>query len=125
TGKTQKTLPEKGNTAYMWLFLPKFDISSSADLEDRLSSLGRLDAFNSKKADFSTLTASKAFVNNVTQSTRVSIDEDGCEGASVTGQLPGISDSETYGFTLDRPFIFVVTSDTGLPLFVGTVNRPD
>lgn len=125
TGKTQKILPEEGNTAYMWLFLPKFDISSSADLKNSLSSLGSTDVFSSKKADFSSLTDSKVFINSVTQSTRISIDENGCEGASVTGQLPGVSDSETFGFTLDRPFIFVVTSDTGLPLFVGTVNHPN
>ncbi len=27
-------------------------------------------------------------------------------------------------FTLDRPFIFEIMSETGLPLFVGIVNNP-
>lgn len=31
---------------------------------------------------------------------------------------------EEIDFTLDRPFIFVLESYLGLPLFVGVVNQP-
>lgn len=31
---------------------------------------------------------------------------------------------EEVEFVLDRPFLFVITSNDGLPLFVGTVYRP-
>ncbi len=27
-------------------------------------------------------------------------------------------------FVLDRPFLFAITAEDGLPLFVGLVNRP-
>lgn len=126
TGKTQKTLNAKDYSAYMWLFLPKFDITSRVDMRDNMESLGVTDVFNTKKADFSFLTSSKIIVSDLVQSARISIDESGCEAASAsTGTIPDASTSQTFGFTLDRPFIFVVTSDSGLPLFVGTVNRPN
>ena len=32
-------------------------------------------------------------------------------------------EKEVY-FTLDRPFLFVLTSHDGLPLFTGVVNAP-
>ncbi len=125
TGETQKTLSYRDNSAYMWLFLPKFDISSRIDLADGLKNLGITDVFDSDKADFSALTDSNIFIRNITQSARISIDENGCEAASASGgMLPGEGDSIDFGFALNRPFIFVVTSDSGLPLFVGTVNRP-
>lgn len=126
TGKTQKTLNAKDHSAYMWLFLPKFDITSRVDLKGNMEKLGVTDVFNTKKADFSSLTSSKIIVSDLVQSARISIDESGCEAASAsTGTIPDASTSQTFGFTLDRPFIFVVTSDSGLPLFVGTVNRPN
>ena len=126
TGKTQKTLNAKDHSAYMWLFLPKFDITSRVDMRDNMERLGVTDVFNTKKADFSSLTSSKIIVSDLVQSARISIDESGCEAASAsTGTIPDASSSQTFGFTLDRPFIFVVTSDSGLPLFVGTVNRPN
>ena len=31
---------------------------------------------------------------------------------------------ETVDFTLDRPFLFVITGRDGMPLFVGIVNNP-
>ncbi len=126
TGKTQKTLNAKDHSAYMWLFLPRFDITSRVDLKGNMESLGVTDVFNTKKADFSSLTSSKIIVSDLVQSARICIDESGCEAASAsTGTIPDAGTSETFGFTLDRPFIFVVTSDSGLPLFVGTVNRPN
>ena len=32
---------------------------------------------------------------------------------------------EEVDFILDRPFLFVIESHDGLPLFVGTVNTPN
>lgn len=125
TGQTQKTLSYKDYSKYMWLFLPKFDINSQIGLGDSLKSLGVTDVFDSDKADLSYLTDSNIFLSDITQSARICIDESGCEAAAASGGiLPGDGDIQPFGFTLDRPFIFVVTSDSGLPLFVGTVNRP-
>ena len=129
TGKAQKAVSSGDHSAYMWLFLPKFDISSRVDLKSSLSAMGITDVFDPENADFSNLTDSNIFVNGMTQSARVSIDEKGCEAASASGGLhpagPGVDDTDSLVFMLDRPFIFVVTSDSGLPLFVGTVYHPN
>lgn len=39
--------------------------------------------------------------------------------ATSAGEMP-----EELDFVLDRPFLFAITSDDGLPLFVGVVNQP-
>lgn len=125
TGKTQKTLAYDKHQKYMWLFLPKFDVSSGADLAEGLKNIGISEVFEEGKADFSTLTDSSIFVRDITQTARVCIDEKGCEAASASGSVvPGEGGLQEFGFTFDRPFIFVVTSDTGIPVFVGTVFRP-
>lgn len=129
TGKTQQTLTYDDYSAYMWMFLPKFDISCTVDLKSSLEANGVTDIFDSVRADFSCLTSSDIFVNDIAQAARVSVDENGCEAATVSGAVyPDGSDvdgEQSHVFMLDRPFIFVITSDTGLPLFVGTVNRPN
>ncbi len=127
TGKAQKSLSYQDHSAYMWLFLPKFDISSRATLKSGLENMGACDVFDPAKADLSPLCDSDISVHDITCTVRVSIDESGCEAASLSeGIHPSWPDGGTAPneFTLDRPFIFVIISDSGLPLFVGTVNRP-
>ena len=128
TGKSQQTLSFSEHSAYMWLFLPKFDISSRVELKNNLNGMGLTDVFDPAKADFSSLTDSSIFVNGITQSARISIDEEGCEAAAVSGGVypegEEFDDENSSVFVLDRRFIFVVTSDSGLPLFVGTVYCP-
>ena len=84
------------------------------------------DAFGSS-ADFSPLTdVPNVFVSEAKQAARVVIDEKGCTGAAYTlivatyNECPG--EKETIDFILDRQFVFAVTSDNGIPLFVGAVN---
>ena len=36
-----------------------------------------------------------------------------------------IEEPETVDFTLDRPFLFVITGIDGAPLFAGVVNQPN
>lgn len=110
------------------LSVPKFDISSNIDLKDGLEKLGITDAFNSNKSDFSPLTGNdeKIALSKAEQDTRVMIDEKGCKAASLTVMAycgSGIPE-EKVDFILDRPFIFEIMSETGLPLFVGIVNNP-
>lgn len=59
---------------------------------------------------------------------RVTTDEEGVEAAAYTvfslsatsaGEMP-----EELDFVLDRPFLFAITGQDGLPLFVGAVNHP-
>ena len=56
----------------------------------------------------------------------MTIDEEGCTAAAFTVMDPA-ADSAPDGevnLVLDRPFLFCVTGDSGLPLFVGIVNDP-
>ncbi len=107
---------------------PKFDISSSLDLNDNLQTLGVTDAFNGEKSDFSPMVKNdvQVYLSKVNHSARVSIDEKGCTAAAFTDMMlsgMGVPDEKReIDFTLNRPFIFVVTSDDKTPLFVGTVN---
>lgn len=107
--------------------IPKFDVSSQLDLANSLKKLGVKDAFNLRRANFSSMTNTPINLECVKHSNRVIIDEEGCEAASFSVSMleigPRQADEKVY-FILDRPFIFCITGDNGLPLFVGIVNCP-
>lgn len=111
------------------LSLPKFDVTAQTDLADGLQQLGVTHVFRSETADFSPLTDTPGlFVDQINHAARVTIDEEGCIAAAFTvisAPTEGIPmlEKEIY-FTLDRPFLFVVSSRDDLPLFVGTVQEP-
>ena len=109
------------------LTVPKFDVSSDTDLTDGLKALNMTDAFDAEKSDFTPLTAFKpALLSAVSQNARVMIDEDGAKAAAVTViSVCGAAMPEDHvDFVLDRPFVFEIMSENGLPLFVGIVNSP-
>ncbi|MBQ1412847.1 MAG: hypothetical protein IIY93_06635 [Clostridia bacterium] len=115
-------------SAMVTLSIPKFDVSSTMNLGDGLNALGITDIFDPEKSDFTPLTDStdEIYLSKAEQNTRVLIDEEGCKAASVTViMLEGMGASiEHEKFILDRPFLFEIMSETGLPLFVGIVNNP-
>lgn len=105
--------------------IPKFDVCSDLELTDSLKALGVSDIFAQDKADFSPILPSdEAELTEIRHAVRVMIDEEGCSAAAFTSILVGATGmpTEEVTFVLDRPFIFVITSEVGLPLFVGVVN---
>lgn len=111
------------------LSLPKFDVVSDTDLVDSLKQLGITEVFQDTAADFSPiLPEDPAFVSQIKHAARVVIDEEGIEAAAYTVILSDTSampiDGQEVDFVLDRPFLFVITSSDGLPLFTGVVNEP-
>ena len=112
------------------LSLPKFDISTQSDLIGGMKNLGIADVFDKNKSDFSPIAdLFSARVSKIDHAVRVSIDEEGVVAASYTvveirdeGILPLPKDE--IDFTLDRPFLFLVTSQDNLPLFTGIVEQP-
>ena len=110
------------------LSAPKFDVSSNIDLKDGLISLGVTNCFDSRKSDFSPLCNNDGLsISKVEHGVRVTIDEEGVVASAFTveplaGSVP--PSDEIVDFILDRPFIFVITSEDGLPLFTGVVNQP-
>lgn len=68
-----------------------------------------------------------AWLATVQHAARVAIDEEGVTAAAYTVTKwvgAGKPPSDEVYFTLDRPFLFVITSHDDLPLFAGVVNTP-
>ena len=119
-----------GEYAMVYFSVPKFDISAQLDLIGGLKELGITDVFDPEVSDFTPMTtdADEICVTTATHAARVKIDEEGVEAAAFTVLEPGDTapmppEREIY-FTLDRPFLFAISSQDGLPLFAGVVNRP-
>lgn len=111
------------------LALPKFDISSQIELNEGLQALGVTDVFDPNHSDFSPMTRDLTgiFVSKAQHGVRVAVDEEGVTAAAYTVMTmdgAGAPPDDEISFTLDRPFLFVITSDDGLPLFVGSVYQP-
>jgi len=111
------------------LSVPRFDVSSKEDIIDDLKELGITDAFDRQKADFSPVSDDPAeiWLDKVEHGVRVMADEEGVKAAAYTAELlcgAGMPPEEKMDFVLDRPFMFVIRSAEGIPLFVGIVERP-
>ena len=125
---------ESRNVVIKWS-VPKFDVSDSLDLSERLGEFGS----NMSGADLSGMLAGP-FVENgalisFEQQARLSIDEDGCEAAAFSAMAwacLGMKPSEKVDFTLDRPFAFLLMESLhdgednrkDIPLFMGIVRNP-
>lgn len=110
--------------------IPKFDVSSQFDLKKGLQALGITDVFDPAVSDFTPMTTDVTdpiTVSQANHAARVVIDEEGCTAAAFTVMLyagAAPPPDEEVDFVLDRPFIFCITGESGLPLFVGIVNTP-
>jgi serpin B len=118
------------------LSVPKFDVSSKQDLAEGLKELGVTDVFDENASDYTPLLdestyqetpeALKLYVSQITHAARVSIDEEACTAAAYTDieltQAAEIS-TDPFSLKLDRPFIFAITNNDGLTLFLGIVNH--
>lgn len=108
--------------------IPKFDVASQFDLIDGLKELGITDIFDPARSDFTPMTTDTdgIILDKASHAARVVIDEEGCTAAAFTVMADGTGapSGDEVDFVLDRPFIFCITGDSGLPLFVGIVNSP-
>lgn len=111
------------------LSLPKFDVSSQMDLKEGLQALGVTDVFEEEKSNFSPMTTeiNHIVLSQAKHGVRVAVDEEGVTAAaytvmSMTGT--GAPPEDEMDFNLNRPFLFAITSEDGLPLFVGSVYQP-
>lgn len=110
------------------LSVPKFDVSSGADLKTVLQAMGITDIFSEYTSDFTAITSdSPVVITAVNQAARVIIDEQGVKAASYI-EIPGagaaMPPEEIIDFILDRPFLFVIATSDCVPLFTGVVNQP-
>ena len=110
------------------LSMPKFDVSGQLDLIEGLQAMGITDVFDPAVSDFTPMTEAveDISVTQATHAARVAVDEEGVTAAACTAMAMGGSGmpEDEVDFTLDRPFLFVLTSAAGQPLFAGVVNQP-
>ena len=90
--------------------------------------LGVTDIFDIQASDFTAITSdTPVVITAVNQAARVIIDEQGVKAASYI-EIPGAGAAappeEIIDFILDRPFVFVIATSQGVPLFTGVVNQP-
>ncbi len=110
--------------------IPKFDVASQFDLGEGLQALGVTDVFDPAKSDFTPMTTDvdvPIILSKADHAARVVIDEEGCTAAAYTVIMPdgmGSPPEVEIDFVRDRPFLFCITDDSDLPLFIGVVNHP-
>ncbi len=111
------------------LSLPKFDVTAAGDLAGAVQKLGVTDVFRQGIGDFTPIVPEHGqalFVGKLDHAARVTIDKDGVTAVAYTVmQMASNSEppKDEVDLVLDRPFLFVITSQDGLPLFTGVVNE--
>ena len=117
----------KFTAAELEFSMPKFDNSSSVDLNSALQELGMNSAF-SEKADFSGISKEGICISKVKQDARIVADEDGVKAAAYTEisfeTTAALVEAPKVTFTLDRPFIYAILADDGTVVFVGICRNP-
>jgi len=121
----------RGGSPEIDLYLPKFDITCATNLIPALQKMGIRDIMDSTKANFAPLLKGEdLYLSDARHDVRVTVDEEGCKAAAVTvmdfkntsAELP--EEKEIIEFRLDRPFVYVIASSAGDPLFVGLMRDP-
>lgn len=108
--------------------MPKFSMEFDTLLNETLQSLGILDAFDEKKADFTSLGKSvdgNIYISRVIHKTIIDLDEKGTKAGAVTA-VEMVTESapmeEPKKVVLDRPFFYmIVDTEQNLPLFMGSL----
>ncbi len=114
------------------VLLPKFRIAGATlNLTRTLPTMGMVDAFNQRTADFSALVTSPSdanvFITGVFHKAFIDVDEEGTEAAAATAVAMGGSAApqDVFIFRADHPFFFAIRYEpTNSILFMGRVTEP-
>lgn len=111
------------------LSVPKIDCMASLPLQSVLGKMGISDVFDPEKASFSSevSTDSPISLSVLQQHARLILNEEGVEAAAITISADGTSlrqSEEKIDFALNRPFLYAVMSEQGIPLFIGAYHTP-
>lgn len=110
--------------------LPEFTYDYSAELQDVLSEMGMQEAFQDT-ADFSNMGTTDTgylYINRVLHKTHIEVDRNGTKAAAVTAieittDSCSIDTEEPVIVILNRPFVYaIIDTESGIPIFLGTVN---
>jgi len=106
--------------------LPKFRVESAIDLRADLQALNMQDAFDPRLANFSVLAEKGQYwLSAVLHKAFIDVNEYGTEAAAATAvtAMRGM-DSHTpplVRFYVDKPFLFLITTQAGVPIFLGRI----
>lgn len=105
--------------------IPQFSVEKSSSLKNTLSDIGISNIF-SENADFSKGFSENIFLDDMTQSVKMAISEN---GISKTQKENDVADTETPEtkelVTFNRPFLYaVIDNESYVPVILGTVNQP-
>ncbi len=111
--------------------LPRFTITYDESLGDMLQSMGMIDAFDAQRANFSKMidiSGENVFISAVKHKTFMEVNEVGTEAAAVTSVEVGVTSfpgpDDHFEMIVDRPFFCAIADkESGLVLFMGTVNE--
>ncbi len=108
--------------------MPEFTYEYELKMNDVLSDMGMVQAFDEKYADFTGITGEpELYINTVLHKTFIEVGQYRTQAAAVTEvildrksvEIP-LERKQVY---LDRPFVYaIVEVDTGMPLFIGTLQ---
>ena len=107
------------------LFLPRFRMAYERMLNDDLTALGMVDAFDELLADFTRMSpVDGLFISRVKQKSWVDVNEQGTEAAAATKVRMAVVSSGPV-VRADRPFLFFIRERlSGTILFAGKVASP-
>ena len=108
--------------------LPKFQTEFDAEMSEVLKTMGMTDAFDSNKADFSSLATyngGNIFLNRVLHKTFISVAEQGTRAGAATvieaAAEAAMEPEEPKAVILNRPFLYMIWDTEGnMPVFMGT-----
>ena len=112
----------------VYVFLPKFKMTSQFYLGEMLKSMGMTDAFNDNKANFLGMDGNPnwLYIATVIHKAFVDVNEEGTEAAAATAVATKCAGgSPPLVFRADHPFLFLIQDNTtGSILFIGRVVNP-
>ncbi|MFR9729417.1 serpin family protein [Saccharopolyspora sp. MS10] len=110
------------------LFLPRFEVTSDAELTASLGALGVRRLFT-PAADFSPLTDAALKISTIVHQAVLRVDESGLEGAAATAAMMRLTaivrEPDPITVRVDRPFLFLVRHrESGAVYFLARVVDP-
>ncbi|MGM9563560.1 MAG: serpin family protein [Faecousia sp.] len=106
--------------------MPKYKIETSAELNQALAAMGISDAFSPASANFSRISDTPQYIDEVLHKTYMKVDEDGTEAAAVTAVITrsgALMQSHDHTVILDRPYVMaIVDRETEAVVFLGVIN---
>jgi serine protease inhibitor len=118
--------PVAGSSGVTEIALPKVSLSSSASMQNLLTSLGMGPAFH-PAADFTGLSPRACCIAKVLHAATLSVGEKGTVGSAATavGLAPTAVTVPLSRITFNRPYLLLVSATgTGEPLFLARVANP-